>query len=89
MASFQQLLVDPTIPLGKLELGAEVFLRLPLLQCLFLLQVGPGNGIEVAVGSGTPSDGGGRGAMKLSRRLFEDTCYGFCVRDVSLALLQR
>jgi hypothetical protein len=89
MARLQQLVADAAIPLGELELGAQLLLRLLLLQRALLPHVRAHDGVEVAVRLGAAGEGGGRRAIELARRVLCDLCYGVCALDVSLALLQR
>lgn len=89
MACFQQLLVDAAIPLGKLELSAQVLLGLLFLQSPLLFHVRPHHRVEVAVGFGAAGDGGGRRAIELVRYIFYRLFNGFCALDVSLTLLPR
>jgi hypothetical protein len=87
VARFQQLVVDAAIPLGKLELSAEILLRLLSLERPLLLHMRPHDRVEVAVGLGATGHGGWRGTIELAGDLLYRLYNGFCALDVSLTLL--
>ena len=89
MAGIQELIVDPAVPLHKLELIANRLLGLLPLNVPLLLQVGAHDVVKVTVGFGASGHGGrGRTAGLLVDNLLDDGSNAFCARDVSLALLQ-
>jgi hypothetical protein len=87
VARFQQLVVDAAIPLGKLELSAEILLRLLSLERPLLLHMRPHGRVEVAVGLGATGHGGWWGTIELAGDLLYRLYNGFCALDVSLTLL--
>ena len=89
VAGFQQLVAEAAIPIGKLELGADVLTRLLLLQCPFLPQVCAHDRVEVAVRLGASGHGGRWRAIELSGSVLICRLWdGFYALQVSLTLLQ-
>jgi hypothetical protein len=89
MAGIQELVVNPAVPLHKLQIVADGLLGLFPLNLLLLLQVRAHDIVKVAVRFGPAGHGGRRRSSGL---LVDDVLYGlgnaFYARDVSLALLQ-